>query len=210
MLHIYSVHFQSTVQLKPTVSGVHTFQETEDFRAVPNICGSPHIFTFTMLDPKPNSLRQAYKFVCRVLRSIQVAALPWSWAHTNNIPVEIHMPSTLEKAKKPQPKTKERTMNIQWGTWTSCSWHCFQDADSNKLAEAIRQGVLRMIAGSKEIVKDMKSLLTRLQYLVSSRKFQGHMHRHLYCWTMELMIHITCLQLKKKWLPLVLSFVSQI
>jgi hypothetical protein len=30
---------------------------------------------------------------------------------------------------------------------------CFQGADSNKLGEAIRQGVLRMLAGFKEIVK---------------------------------------------------------
>lgn len=70
---------------------------------------------------------------------------------------------------------------------------CFQDSESNKQGEAIRQGVFRMLAGSTKIVKDMKSLLTRLQSLVSSRKFQGHMHHHLYCWTMELMIHITCL-----------------
>jgi hypothetical protein len=68
---------------------------------------------------------------------------------------------------------------------------CFQDADSNKQGEAITQGVFRMLAGSKEIVKGMKFLLTRLQYLVSSHKFQGHMHQHLYCWTMEMIIHIT-------------------
>ena len=76
MLHIYSAHFQSTVQLKPNVSGVHKTQENEVIRAVPNICWSPHIFTFTVLDPRPNSLSQAYKFACRMLRSLQVAALP--------------------------------------------------------------------------------------------------------------------------------------
>jgi hypothetical protein len=107
------------------------------------------------------------------------------------------MPRTLREAKKPEPKTKEGTMNIQSQMRdmdsVQMALRCLQDADSNKQGEAIKQGVLRMLAGSKEIVKDMKSLLTRLQYLVSSHKFQGHMHHHLYSWTMELMIHITCL-----------------
>jgi hypothetical protein len=61
------------------------------------------------------------------------------------------MPSTLEEAK--EPKTKERTMNIQSQMRDFDSIHmalsCFQDAYSNKQGEAIGQGVLRMLAGSK-------------------------------------------------------------
>jgi len=128
--------------------------------------------------------------------------------------VEINMPSTLEEAKEPMPKTKERTINIQSQMRDLDSGQlalsCFQDAESSKQGEVTRQGVLRMLAGSKEIVKDMKSLLTGLQCLVSSCKFQGHMHHHLYRWTMELMINITCPQLKKKCLLLELTFASQI
>jgi hypothetical protein len=62
---------------------------------------------------------------------------------------------------------KERTMNIQSQMTDLNSMQmvlsCFQDTDSNKQGEAIRQGVFRMLAGSNKIVKDMKSLLTRLQ-----------------------------------------------
>jgi hypothetical protein len=66
------------------------------------------------------------------------------------------MLSTLEEAKEPEPKTKERTMNIQSQMRdldsVQLALSCFPDADSNKKGEAIRQGVLRMIAGSKETV----------------------------------------------------------
>jgi hypothetical protein len=85
------------------------------------------------------------------------------------------MPSTLEEAKEPEPKTKNSTMNIQSQMrdldLVQLALSCFQDTDSNKRGEAITQGVLRMLAGSKQIVKNMKSLLARLQYLIFSRKF---------------------------------------
>jgi len=177
MLHIYSAHFQSTVQLKPTVSGVQKSQESEVFRAVPNICEVPTYFCIYNVRPQTQFIKP----------SLQVS---------------MQSAEKYSSCWEPEAKTKERTMNIQSQMRdldsVQLALSCFQDADSNKSGEAIRQGVLRMIAGSKETVKDMKSLLTRLQYLVSSHKVQGHMHHHLYCWTMELMIHITCLQLKKK------------
>lgn len=155
MLHIFSAQFQTTVQLKPTASRVHKSQETEVFRAAPNICWSPHIFMFTMLEPRPNSLTQTYKFVCRMLRNLQVAELPWSGAHTNNILVEIHMPSTLEEAKEPVLKTKKRTMNIQSQMRdldsVQLAWSCFQDTDSSKQGEAIGQEFWRCLLALRRL-----------------------------------------------------------
>jgi len=213
MLHIYSAHFQSTVQLEPTASRVNKSQETEVFRAVPNIRWSPHIFTFTMLHPRPNSLSQTYKFVCTVLKSLQVAAFPWSGAHTDNILVEIHMPSTLEEAKEPVPKTKERTTNIQSQMRdldsVQLALSCFQDAHSSKQREAIRQGVLRMLAGSKEIVRIWSLCSPDFSARFPHVNFRGTCIITHTVGTMELMINITYLQLKKKCL-LQLSFISQI
>jgi hypothetical protein len=49
--------------------------------------------------------------------------------------------------------------------------------------------------------------LVRLQCLISSSHLQGLLHHHLYCWTMEIMIQMTCLQFKRDCLILKLSFV---
>jgi hypothetical protein len=48
--------------------------------------------------------------------------------------------------------------------------------------------------------------LAMRQYLIRSSRLQGLVNSHVYCWTLEV-IHMTCLQLKRKCFLLKLSFV---
>jgi hypothetical protein len=63
---------------------------------------------------------------------------------------------------------------------------------------------MRTLACPKVILRaNERSCLTRLQSLISSR------HRCLYCWTLEMMIQMSCLQFKWKCLLIKLPFVCQ-
>jgi hypothetical protein len=58
-----------------------------------------------------------------------------------------------------------------------------------------RQGIKRMLACYKKILNEKeRSLSHMLQCSTFSIHLQGCMHHHLYCWTMQMMIQMTCLQ----------------
>jgi hypothetical protein len=58
------------------------------------------------------------------------------------------------------------------------------------------QGKIGMLPCYNEILKEKKSYIARIQCM-NSRQLQGIMHRHLYCWTLD-MREMTCLQFKMK------------
>jgi hypothetical protein len=75
----------------------------------------------------------------------------------------------------------------------------------------IRQGIMRILAWYEEILQEKKKSLSRQTSVPnSSSHLQGLLHRHLYCWTMAMMIHLTHLQFLRKGLHLKLSFVCDV
>jgi hypothetical protein len=73
-------------------------------------------------------------------------------------------------------------------------------------AAAAEQGNVRMLAGCEEIPKEKKESLSRL---TSSGHLQGLVHHHPYCWTLQMMIQMICLQLNGKFLLFKLWLVCQ-
>lgn len=66
-------------------------------------------------------------------------------------------------------------------------------------------------ASYEEILKKIISFfLATHQCLISSSLRQVLAHRHLYCWILDMIIQITCLQFKRKCLLLKLSFVCHL
>jgi hypothetical protein len=63
---------------------------------------------------------------------------------------------------------------------------------------------MRMLA-CYEILKEMKRPLSRQIAVLDFFKY-GLLHRHLYCWVLEIMIQMTRTQFKRKCLLLKLSF----
>jgi len=59
----------------------------------------------------------------------------------------------------------------------------------------------------KTLIEENKLCLARIQCSISSSLLHGLVHRHLYCWTLAIILMMTCLQLKKKRLLLALSAV---
>ena len=79
-----------------------------------------------------------------------------------------------------------------------------QDIDSNGQRQAItRQESMMMFACYKEILKENNSCVSRhISVFVSSSCFQGLALHRQYCWSLELAIHLTGLQFKRKCLSL--------
>ena len=71
-------------------------------------------------------------------------------------------------------------------------------------AASTGQGIVRMRAGwlGGDLKEKKRSLLARLQCLICSCHPQGLVHRHLYCWTVDMMFQMTHLQSERKCLLL--------
>jgi len=87
-----------------------------------------------------------------------------------------------------------------------------ESTDWNKQrVAATGQGITRLLACCKEILKEKKKSLSRqCSVLLSSNHLRGLVHRHLYCWTLEMMIYTTSPQLKRKCLNFIMPFSCQI
>jgi hypothetical protein len=69
---------------------------------------------------------------------------------------------------------------------------------------------MSMLACCEEILKEKKRFLSRQASVLGFLHLRGLMHLLLYLWTSEMMIQMTCLQFKMKFLLLKLSLVFQI
>jgi len=68
-----------------------------------------------------------------------------------------------------------------------------------------------MLACCEEILKEKeRSLLARLQCLISSSRLQELVHRHLYCRTVDVMVQMTSLHYKRKFRLFKFLFVCHI
>jgi hypothetical protein len=97
---------------------------------------------------------------------------------------------------------------IEWLGLTEAGIKVFEDSDWNEQRAArTGQGIRMMIACCGEILKEKKMFLSRRTSVFDSLKSSsGTPHRHLNCWTMEMIIQMTCLQLKRMYHLLKLQF----
>ena len=109
---------------------------------------------------------------------------------------EILKQSTLEEDE--EFKHKDRIMMV-----SKLNQGLGLTEDGIKVSEGT--GLEQALSSSKqtriyeEILKERRGLcLTRVHCLIASSHLQGLLHRHLYCWTMEMMIQTTSLQFMRK------------
>jgi hypothetical protein len=78
-----------------------------------------------------------------------------------------------------------------WGQWTE------REASSNNWTGNCEDTCLMW--GDSEGEEEV--CIARLQCLIFSSHLQGLVHCHLYCWTPDIMVQMTSLQFKRKWVP---------
>jgi hypothetical protein len=77
----------------------------------------------------------------------------------------------------------------------------FEDVGwKERRAASTGQGIVRMRAGwlGGDLKENKRSLSAILQCLIRSCHPQGLVHRHLHCWTVDMMFQMAHLQLEKK------------
>jgi hypothetical protein len=121
---------------------------------------------------------------------------------TLKVLVEIWKQNALEKAEGSgsEPEPKERTKTI------------LKLTEGFRLTEA---GSSNWTGSYQDAWLDMRRSLwgrrglcvARIRCLISSRYLHVLMHRHLYCWTLEMTMQMTCLQFMGMCLLFKLSFV---
>jgi hypothetical protein len=81
-----------------------------------------------------------------------------------------------------------------------------EDIDWNEQRAATSgQGIMRIFVCCEGILKEKKRSLSRqISMLDFSTHLLGLLHRHLYFWTLEMLIQLTRLQLKREYLFVVL------
>jgi hypothetical protein len=68
------------------------------------------------------------------------------------------------------------------------------DGNEERAATTERE-MVRVLACCEEVM-ERKKCLDRIRCLISSSLLQAIVHRHLYCWAVEMVIHLTGLQCK--------------
>jgi hypothetical protein len=108
-----------------------------------------------------------------------------------------------EDAEEPGPALIERTMTALKLTeellLIEAHVKVLEDVDSNEQRAApTRQGTSRRLLAMRRLCKTRRCLcLAQIQCLISSSHLQGLGYRHLYCWTLEMMIQMTQIQFTK-------------
>ena len=98
-----------------------------------------------------------------------------------------------------------------WGIWAWvlrgrpwCFYSFLRGLDSLILASRCLRVLIQTSSKQLQLDKELRGCL------LCSSHLQGLLHIHLYSWTLELMIQITCPEFKRKCLLLKLSFALQI
>jgi len=98
------------------------------------------------------------------------------------------------------PQPKERTMMVWKFTeglgLAELVFRCLGRNDSKEhQAEANREGAMRMLAYYEEILKEKKECLSRKN---SALCCSNLLHRHLFCWTLEMIVKTTSSQFERE------------
>jgi hypothetical protein len=169
--------------------------------------------------PRPIVLSQTRKYDAENI--LRVAVLPWSGAHCRYL-LETRKHSALAEAEDSEPEPEPESgcqgraitvskLTESLGLTETCI-KVFEDIYPKEQQEAaIRQGIMRILTWYEEILRRRRNLwVARLQFWISSSHLRGLLHRHLYCWTVGMMIQIIHLQFLRKGLHLKLSFVCDV
>ena len=111
-------------------------------------------------------------------------------------------------SRSPFKKLRNRSLNRRkaprrfWWVWTDWSWlatRCLRtmigtSSDQQHLDRELRRCFLDTRRFWRRRSRGLS--IARLQCLFSSSHLQRLVHRHLYCWPLQVMIHMTCLQFK--------------
>ena len=122
--------------------------------------------------------------------------------------VQIPKQSAREDAEEREPEPQERTVTVLKLTeglgLTEVAIKVFEGVGwKERSVASTGQGIVRIRAGwLGGDLKEKRSLSARLQCLICSCHPQGLVHRHLYCWTVDMMFQMTHLQTEMKCLLL--------
>jgi hypothetical protein len=135
---------------------------------------------------RPNTINQAHKLVWTVLKMLSC------WTPMVTISCSI----ILFKLTSKLPLKKLRTLSLRKGLMILMVTEVHQGVQGHWFKQVVSSSKTRNYKDAcyEKIVKEKKRFCpTRLLCFVSSSHLQGHVHCHLYCWTMQMMIQMTCL-----------------
>ena len=131
----------------------------------------------------------------------------WCWRH-RRVAVRSRRSTIVLKFGSKAPLKKLRNLSLSIRRGPLRFWSLLRGLDWLKLESRCLEDVIGMSSEHQKLYRELWGCLllwgnskgveflclARFQCFISSSRFQGLVHRHLYCWTLEMMIQIARLQ----------------